>query len=83
MKFSTQFKVIELNRYDMICGMSYLVKNKIKLDFSARKIIVKGRSINFESRKANCNSAAYTADGIQNVKNLITAKQLTVFKTFE
>ena len=57
--------------------MSYLVKNKIKLDFSARKIIVKGRSINFESRKANCNSVAYTADGMQNVENLITAKQFS------
>ena len=45
----------------MICGMSSLVKNKIKLDFSARKIIVKGRSINFGSRKANCNSVAYTS----------------------
>ena len=29
-KFPTQFKVIELNRYDMVCGMPYLVKNKIK-----------------------------------------------------
>ena len=67
----------------MICGMSSLVKNKIKLDFSVRKRIVKGKSISFESRKVNCNSVAYTADGIQIVENLITAKQLTVFKTFE
>ena len=44
------------------------------MDFSVRKRIVKGKSISFESRKVNCNSVAYTVDGIQIVENLITAQ---------
>jgi len=66
-KYPSQFKIIELKKYDMIwydmiCGKSYLVKYKITLDFSTRKIIVKGKSISFENRKLNCNSIVYTVE---------------------
>ena len=45
-------------------GYALPVKNKIKLDFSARKRIVKGKSLRFEIHKAEAEAEAEAA-GIQ------------------
>ena len=76
LKFPTQFKIIELKKYDMICGMPYLINNKIKLDFSSRKMVIKGKSIGFENQRVSCNSIVYTVDSDAQYP-IISAKQVS------